>query len=441
MTRHRLSRSAVVAAALLTVLISGAARAHASSSGHLRGRLSFYQLNGGFCPSGRDCTGARYPAWAYQTVQPIRHAKVFLKNVSTGTILASGTTDVDGNYALSWFSSTTAPSFTAQVYWRGEHKDLRYYLTQAGGRLMWLFPSADFTLNSGTTAAFPQDRGDLTWGSAGNANKLVNAYHASWHVWNFSLNPSARMQTLFTGLQVRGIYDFAAEPSECAGTCSGAGESWVKIANSEAFSQGAVMHEIGHVASAWSNHDPYHFFDYCSPSACSMANYDACCPVKDPNRGHREVSLEWLSVAFEEGFANAVATMAFYTRLATTPVMCNISAAACPVAQYNYEVGPALCNANHRRQEISVSRYLWDLYDDDDDSGFIDDVTRTVPFLYDVLDAYSRGHGDHQHEEHMNARRDDWDDRDGRSASDFKFSYDLLFATPDANEEYFGNCL
>lgn len=432
----------VAAIGLLAVLASGATTAHAASSGYLRGRLSFYQANGGYCPTGRDCTGARYLESEYLTNRPIRDAKVYLKDAGTGALLGVGVTDVNGNYILVWSSPITAPSFSAQIYWKGEHKDLRFYLTQAGGAFLWQFTSGNFNLISGTNQLNPQVLGDITWGSAGNANKLVNAYHAAWHMWNYALDPSARMRQRFTGLQVRGIYDGAASNWECERTCAVPGQNFVKIGNGEAFSQGAVMHEIAHVASHVANHRPWHYFDMCYPLACSTTNYDACCLPTDPNRGHAETTTEWLSVAFEEGFANAVGAAAFYTRLASTPIMCNIASAPCPLASYNYESSTMLCTATMRRRELHVGRYLWDLYDDHNDDWFTDDVTRpSVSFFYDVLAFYALGTGDHQHEEHLNAARSDWDDRDGRSADDFELAFDALYPVPSGQQESAGNCL
>jgi hypothetical protein len=59
--------------ALAFVLIATApAAAHATTSGWVKGRLQFFQNQGNFCPTGRNCTGANYLQSEWHTNQPSR---------------------------------------------------------------------------------------------------------------------------------------------------------------------------------------------------------------------------------------------------------------------------------------------------------------------------------------------------------------------------------
>ena len=61
-------------------------------TGVVSGRLRFYQNQGNYCPSTRDCSGAQYLESEYHTYQPVRDVKVYVET-SGGTLIGSGSTD------------------------------------------------------------------------------------------------------------------------------------------------------------------------------------------------------------------------------------------------------------------------------------------------------------------------------------------------------------
>ena len=62
---------------LIAILLTFAGRAYAAS-GTAYGYLKFWQKQGNYCPTTRDCTSAWYPESQYDTAQPAAETKLYL---------------------------------------------------------------------------------------------------------------------------------------------------------------------------------------------------------------------------------------------------------------------------------------------------------------------------------------------------------------------------
>jgi hypothetical protein len=406
----RLALALGVVAALTTI----AAPARASSSGVLKGRLLFYQNNAGYCDSAEMvCIGARYPKSQLGTLQPVRQVNVYLRVASTGSALGQAVTDTSGNFTMSWHSATTAASFTAEVYWDGVNKDTRFMLSGPDAT-MYTFDSPNFVLTSGTTAAAPQDRGDVKWGAAGAPNSLVDLYHDMWMAWTYALAPSNLMQSRFTAVRAFAYGVFA----QCgpSGSCALPGSNVVLMNPSEQYDPFTVMHEMGHIASSRADsHSGAN--DYCYPSTCS-SNSDA-------KSIHLFDSPEWLAPTFEESFADLVGNIPMWAPSASDTRICHMAAGSCTAAlslEFSQVTG---CTDTLAREELQSLRFLWDLYDAHVDSNYAENRSYGPDLFFDTLGSYIVGTGDHMTNEPWNAGLTAVDNKDGRSPADFLFWLDV----------------
>jgi hypothetical protein len=403
-----------LALGVVAALTALAAPAQASSSGVLKGRLLFYQNNAGYCDSAEMvCIGARYPRSQFGTLQPVRQVNVYLRVASTGSALGQAVTDTSGNFTMSWHSATTAPSFTAEVYWDGVNKDTRFLLSGPDST-MYTFDSPSFTLTSGTTAAAPQDRGDVKWGTAGAPNSLVNLYHSMWMAWNFALAPSNLMQSRFTAVRALAFGAF----TQCgpSGSCALPGSNVVLIDPDEQYDPFTVAHEMGHIASSRADgHTGAN--DYCYPSTCASGS--------DPKSVHEFDTPEWLAATFEESFADLIGNIALWAPTAADARVCHTNAGSCltPVSlEYTPITG---CTDTLAREELMSLKFLWDLYDSHVDSNFNENRSYGPDLFFDTLGDYVVGTGDHMTNEPWNAAMTAVDNKDGRSPADFLFGVDL----------------
>ncbi len=404
------------ALAALAVTVPGSL-AFAASSGTIAGKLYFYQNQGNYCPTGRDCTGARYREAEYHTNQPIANAKVYIRRKSDDTVLGQGTTGTDGAYSIHWTDPSTSADVEGQIVFRGENKDGRFQIrnTDLGYWIWW----SNVTLQRGETT----EAGTRTWGNSSSPHALSNLYDGANSMWSSSLTNSARMRAKFTDLDIV-AYDGEACPTSCA---SGP-KNRVTIDSSESAyrPQARVMHEMGHIASylasdgykqAGSGTDAYCFGGESSPCGWGMTE------------------AEWAAVHFEEAFATFLGDVAFYGHSALEPRTCN-SSSSC--GNHDLETsGGTSCPTDDNRRPINAVRYFWDVYDDHSDyTG--ESLSESMFVFIDTMHDYENGVGDGQRNEVWDADLSSIDDRDGRSCIDFREN--MKKDGPDSTLQLAHNC-
>jgi hypothetical protein len=401
---HRIIRCLVLVLlglAALSMLPSAAAAA----DGVVKGRLQFYNNQGNYCPSRRDCTGARYLEADYNVNLPIPDVKVYVV-AHDGAVLGSGTTDSNGEYTIRWFASTILNGAIGRIEWYGQHKDNRFNLrTSKGGR--WVLSGSYLALPSGTTEASPQDLGTSVWGSASAPNALANLYDGALRTWRDSLNASNRMDIEFTNVEIR-----AFDASDCPTSCAyGASKQVVIDSTDSAFKpQGRIMHELGHVAS-YLSHPVKLCVDYTRDGSANGWNLK---------------SAEHTCGSFEEGIATFIGDRAIYWASSPQPTTC-ISSSTCSTTDWSTEASTGAgtsCASGESRWALTTVRYLRDLYDTTNETN----DTNSAPFG-DFFDALA-GFGDDAENRDANEPWSDnlsyLDDKDGRSARDFRAHFESL---------------
>lgn len=180
-------------------LLAAATPAHATTSGWVKGKITFYQNQGNYCPSTRTCTGANYLQASYQTGQPAAHTKVYVVD-SSDRAIGSGVTDINGNFSIPWQSSNNANS--GHFYWSFEHKDNRFNV-RSGTGAQWVAWTSNISLPNGTTQATATNFGTIVWGNAASPHAVANVNDGAWRMWNYALSYSGIMNSNFTNVEIR----------------------------------------------------------------------------------------------------------------------------------------------------------------------------------------------------------------------------------------------
>jgi hypothetical protein len=411
-------RSLLVTAGALALVATATATASASS-GYVRGRLQFFQNQGGYCPASRDCTGARYLESQFHTYLPIADTRVWIRRASDAQIIGQGSSDADGWFTIRWSDPSTSGSVSAVLAWQAEHKDGRFAVRNADGQTFRM-SSPSFGLGHGTTAASPTQIGAYRWGSSSSPHAIANVYDGATRMWNV-LKSSNRMLTYFAGVEIR-----AFSSAQCGTSCA-SGKLVILDDNAAYAPQARVMHELGHVASTLAN-----------KGQSRRLPPDIYCFTDTSNCGWSFTSQEWQAAAFEEGLATFYGDVALYTAAATAPHTCYASAAPCGTGTFNVETSSrSACATGENRWALSTVRYLRDAYDDNADYGG-ETLSAAYHEFFDTVHAFDEGTWEDQKEEYWNADFSALDDKDGRSAHDFRDVW-IPWGT-DSTAQYQGNC-
>jgi len=413
-------RSLLIAAIALAG-IAASSPAHAAY-GYVRGRLLFYQNQGNFCPSWRDCSGANYHQWQFNAYNPVAQTKVYVRNASN-KIIGQGATDTNGYFTMAWYD-WTAPS-GARITWHAEHKDGRFVFQNPSGGQPWMQSSSTFTLTNYTAASNPQQIGSFYWGGRGSAHFTANAYDGAWRTWYYSLRYSGRMIAYFNNLTIRAF----SSDGGCGTSCANAGTNTVQLDVGAAFApQARVMHEMGHIASSRSHRGQNYAVttNYCYPSSTP----GAC--------GWQLDTAEWAGSAFEEAMATFIGDRAIYWSWAKQPHTCIASAVACPTGSFNTETKPLpnMCFTNENRWPITIVRFLVDVYDTNADYA-TETMSRRFYTFFDALDSYAPGTGNRQRDEAWCSGSNC--DYDGHSTYDFVQNYQSKYGVSPILQ-WLGNC-
>lgn len=384
------------------------------ASGVVSGHLQFYQNQGNFCPTTRNCTGARYLQSEFNTYVPLRDIKVYMVRVSDGAAMGQAATDANGNFLLSWSITGSSP-VVAQLIVRGEHKDNRFFLRAADGTQL-LLNTPTFNATSGSTSSNPQQIGTFAWGGPNNPNDVTNVYDGAWRTWDVLRQSSILMQR-FTNLEVR------ISSPDCPTSCAQSTLNRILLDPGAAYApQARIMHEMGHIASYRGSGTFRSSGAYCYPNAPGNCGWT----IDQP---------QWSSVSFEEGLATFLGDTGLYSSNAVAPHTCYASQTFCGTGVFNIETSPITCVTDEGRWPLSVDRYLWDAFDSNAD--YVNEVqTRSWYEFIDALASFPPGEGNRHSDE-------PWlgnilIDPDGRSAVDFRENWKTL--SVDTDLEWSSNC-
>lgn len=384
-------KMALGATVLAAMLLPEVASAQFVSWGSVEGRVRFRNRNGGYCPTGADCTGALYRQTHYDSLMGIPEARIELVR-SDGAVIAATTTDKEGNYEMFWLSFGPFLPGTVQARLRVtyEHKDGRFRFRTTSDNPA-RSSSSLLSLTHGTSGANPQSIW-WYWGTSSSPNPFANAYWAAWMLWDKRLRFSNRMKSRLTDLDIYGFSSTApcngASCANCGTSCArgyyerGGQPSWanermtVVLDSNAAFNpQERVMHEIGHIA------------DYISRYYRFSTGYGY-----NGNSGWSFTTEEYRPSALHEGFASFVGTSGFYNDYATDPRTCfSGEGAHCypggsgSSRQSVEQSNRGSCASEEGRWAISHMRFFWDLYDEVDDG--IDDIDLVQYEIFDSIGA------------------------------------------------------
>lgn len=331
-----------------------------------------------FCtpgPSNSNCTGARWLDTMNARAQPIRGITVELRLDSTGALIGTGVTNASGNVSIPWSTPTVGPT---TMSWNLRRADGRFHVkTKSGADIVYWNPTP--SLSNGTTT----NNGTLIWGNGAH----VNVYYATERAWTDAFSSSSLLWDKFTGVTVK-VGDYS--------NSSYTGGKTVQISDLHTGDFDMIVHELGHIASDLASGNF---------SSCGEYGYGGM-------SGHSLRSPEWQCAGFEEGIATGIGSRALYWQTAIQPIMFGENletptSAPCSISDSN-------------RWELRSATFWRDFYDSVNDGS----DTSLTPYaaVFDVLDAFGGGHDNHDKNEPYNtALLLRLDDKDGRSAEDFRW--------------------
>jgi hypothetical protein len=340
-------------------------------SGDVSGYLQFANQNGGYCPYGRDCTGATYVQTEFGQPAPIRNALVYLYNYSAG-VIGQGASDDNGHFDIVWsYPAGSLTNYDSYVYYFPYQKDGRVWVGYPDGSLRW-WPSWVFSLRDGSI-----NLGTIYWGP--NSDDWQNAYWAAEKVWRESLALVGVYQTNFW-VEVRGFADnMPGFMGYCPASCNHGTQHQVQLCETCGFDpQARVMHEMGHAAIQTAK--PW--------KLPNLPDYNGL-----PGWTYKQPG--WKVNAWEEAFATFLADSTIYWPNALQPHTCSTSKNACQPGLFNIEESDypwyLKCATEEERWPLSGMRALWDIYDDQNE-GY-DNVSLGWAWwpIWDVLSLYPDG--------------------------------------------------
>ncbi|OGQ20335.1 MAG: hypothetical protein A2138_24910 [Deltaproteobacteria bacterium RBG_16_71_12] len=398
-------------ALVLGLALLGAAPANALTS-YVNLNIRFLQNNGGFCPTTRNCSGSYYTQTQFGVNRPLRSVRVYL--MSGATIIGQGVTNTGGQTVIGYFWPPP-DQLNNKIVVKFEEGNGRWVVrTLTGGvnqreQAVGMLPYAP---NPGSPTLLY-----MTIGTPSVPDDVANLFDVAQKGWANGLSQSSSLQSLFTGVSIRGFSD--PEGTDCPTSCAFASTKIIKISMLHRFSM-VPMHEMGHIAN-YLSHGTNSFsyggcYDY--PTECTGF------PGSAGGVWYPE-TVEWSSASFEEGLATFAAAAGYYSSAAPVPYTCDIMAAACTTSQYDVEKMPS-CPAGAYGFPINVTRYFWDLYDTTADS---ESVALPLSRIYSNLGAFPEGNANGAEDEPLVPLNQD---ENGRSLFDYR-KYDGVTATVWSN--------
>lgn len=380
----------------LTLLFSAPAMA---ASGQVTGKLHLYINQGQYCDSTiMNCGHARFPKAMNHSYQPIKEARVELAD-QNGNILGLSSTDNQGNFTLNWTAGSTPAN--AHVRWVYGHKDARFRVAPPNNMAsVWYASTASFTVINGGGKAI----GSVYF----NDMAIRQAYDSAHRMWDNAVKYAGVGVTSYYGIVI------LAEYSGYSGASFNPGPPpYIKLGPDEARYPLTVHHELGHALHYLADTDYNTTIFYNHPTKCPG---NLC-----QSSSHGFWTQEWKRMTYLEGLASYLGLVASYWGHAPQPILCMGTLSSCPFADadtFDVESTPT-CQSGADRKEGNAVRFLWDIYDTQDDSTFLEDVVFTYGETVDRLADFPAGTGDGQLNEPFNASLTSIDDEDGGSMVDY----------------------
>jgi len=340
-----MSRKEVACILALTISLLSRQTA-AATQGVVAGQVLFWNHNGHFCPTTRECDDAYYTDADSENYTGFPRVVVQVQDPDHN-VLGASAADEEGNFVVAWYSPTGAASFHLQ--WQALDYENRVRIEYASGTIVY-WSTSNQTLVNGTTPANPQWR-DARSGSSYSPNPYANIYWAEWMMWRWSLYYSARMRSYYTNVRI------LAQSTVCTTSCAEGSTKriWLDTDPRTPYSPlSRVMHEMGHIASYLS-------------SGSSVGYKETAIYDYNGDSGWTLHSPEWGADQFEEGFATFLAIGGFYGGDSEGPLICGLVNGTACADDIQNDVEYHWHNCDYANEEdrwpLNAIRYLWDVYD------------------------------------------------------------------------------
>jgi hypothetical protein len=416
-----------LAAVISVATFFAAARMSYAYTYSVSGRVEYLHVLGNYCSTSTspamDCSGSLYPATEFNQIRGIKDSLIVLQD-ELGNHIGFGSSDSSGYFSVNWTRSTL-PSQIWVLRWFA-HKDTRFWLADNDGA-SW-YHVVTVINNPG---ASNWDIGGWWWNYDDTLN---NGYAGMLANWDNSLKNSSDMLLRYSEMRLRIPANLPT--SECF-------PGIVCLPGNRSKNLLALAHEVGHTVFTIQTKvvvSPYGRY------SCGVFNYPNECvgpgtPASCYDSGiHDPSTSEHFCSTWEEGLANFLALPAIYTYSAAGPMYC-AGFGTCHLG-YNIATSPgSSCTPNQQHLEGNVTRYLWDTYDTVADPGWTDSVpanaSTRLNAIINTLDSYPAGTGSGQVNEPYNAALTEIDDKNGRSALDWK---NISDSVENTSAQFTNNC-
>lgn len=406
---------------------------HAAETGIVHGVLLYGNIMSACVDSRRfprDCDGARVDsANANFRILGVPEADIVVRT-DRGVVIAEGSTDAEGRYALWWYSEQDNPRVRIQLLTR--HSGGRFRVTKGNGEVpaydgdFFLLNGVDpndwvgFVLRGGATSPTFRTRHDDVWGEldSNTHEARLNLFAGAWYAWDaVSVSPHAASR--LAGIEIH-AYDRKQCPTACFRPRGALSERIIISRASDAYDPiNRVGHEYGHYVSHVSNRGG-------ARNACGNWRYGF---GDDDGWDNREP--EWAVAGFEEALATYTGFLSMFEPTADDPrahaFANDLTFDLAPTVGLDAENVLTDCDAaNAARRPLNALGFLWDLTDSR--GAFDEPFAFPVDTVFSTIGAFPSHESNGGKNESCNLIGNPVGplsdkDRDGRSALDFATHY------------------
>lgn len=233
--------SSRVTLAAAFVLALGFAEHAAALTSYVHVTVKLLQNNGGYCPTSRNCSGSYYTQAQFGANRPLRDLRIYLK--SGNTTIGQGVTNVGGQTIIAFLWPPPDP-LNNSILIKFEEGNGRWAVHDLSGGFVTRQPAIGMLPY--TPDPWAPTMRTVTLGTAAVPDEQANLYDVATKAWSNGLSEDANLQSLFTGISIRGFTSFAG--SDCPTSCAYGNSKTIKISEIHRYTM-IPMHEMGHIAS------------------------------------------------------------------------------------------------------------------------------------------------------------------------------------------------